>query len=216
MRRRAALVVAATLALAACGGGGSSGSAGTTTVVEDPIPRTTLAPATTAAPATIATTTIPLAAPAPTTIPPTTLPVPVAPPAEDAKEPLQDLGHIDIPKLNVSAEMYEGIALSTLDNGPGHWPGTAMPGQVGNVVIAGHRTSHSKPFRYIDKLTEGDIVTFTVGGQAYNYVVTGHEIVDPTAIQIVDQTADPTATLFACHPPGSVPERYVVHLKLQA
>jgi sortase A len=214
MRRRAALVLAATLALAACGGGGSSGSAATT-VVEDPIPRTTLAPATTAAPATIATTTIPLTPATAATVAPTTLPTPVAPPAEDAKEALQDLGHIDIPKLNVSAEMYEGIALSTLDNGPGHWPGTAMPGQVGNVVVAGHRTSHSKPFRNIDKLTEGDTVTFTVGGQAYNYVVTGHEIVDPTAIQIVDQTTDPTATLFACHPPGSVSERYVVHLKLQ-
>ena len=215
MRRRAALVLAATLALAACGGGGSSGSAATT-VVEDPIPRTTLAPATTAAPATVATTTIPLTPATAATVAPTTLPTPVAPPAEDAKEALQDLGHIDIPKLNVSAEMYEGIALSTLDNGPGHWPGTAMPGQVGNVVVAGHRTSHSKPFRNIDKLTEGDTVTFTVGGQAYNYVVTGHEIVDPTAIQIVDQTAEPTATLFACHPPGSVSERYVVHLKLQA
>jgi len=50
----------------------------------------------------------------------------------------------------------------------------------------------------------------------FTYVVTGHEIVDPTAIRIVDQTAEPTATLFACHPPGSVAERYVVHLALQA
>ena len=217
MRRRASLVLEATLALAACGGGGSGGSAATTTVVEDPIPRTTLAPATTTPPSTVATTTIPLTpAPATTAAPATTLPTPVAPPAQDVKEPLDDLGHIDIPKLNVSADLYEGIALSTLDNGPGHWPGTALPGQVGNVVVAGHRTSHSKPFRNIDKLTEGDIVTFTVGGQSYNYVVTGHEIVDPTAVQIVDQTAEPTATLFACHPPGSVAERYVVHLKLQA
>ena len=46
--------------------------------------------------------------------------------------------------------------------------------------------------------------------------MTGHEIVDPTAIRIVDQTPEPTATLFACHPPGSVAERYVVHLTLQA
>jgi sortase A len=216
MRRRASLVLAAALALAACGGGGSGGSAATTTIVEDPIPRTTLPAAASTAPATVVTTTIPVtAAAALPTDPPTTLPTPVAPPAEDAKEPLQSLGQIDIPKLNVSADLFEGIALSTLDNGPGHWPGTAMPGQAGNVVVAGHRTSHSKPFRNIDKLEAGDLVTFTVDGAVYNYVVTGHEIVDPTAIQIVDQTPDATATLFACHPPGSVSERYVVHLALQ-
>jgi sortase A len=217
MRRRASLVLAATLALAACGGGGSGGSAATTTaVVEDPIPRTSLpAASTTAPPATVATTTIPLRASAVPTAPATTLPTPVAPPAEDAKEPLQSLGHIDIPKLNVSADLFEGITLSTLDNGPGHWPGTALPGQIGNVVVAGHRTSHSKPFRNIDKLEAGDLVTFTVDGTAYNYVVTSHEIVDPSAVHIVDQTPEPTATLFACHPPGSVAERYVVHLALQ-
>jgi sortase A len=205
--------MAATLALAACGGGSGS-SATTTTVVEDPIPRTTL-PAATTTPATVATTTIPITAAAATTAAPTTLPTPIAPPAEDAKEALDDIGHIEIPKLDVSADLFEGIALSTLDRGPGHWPGTALPGQVGNVVVAGHRTSHSKPFRNIDKLDEGDVVAFTLNGATYNYVVTGHEIVDPTAIQIVDQTPEPTATLFACHPPGSVAERYVVHLKLQ-
>ena len=214
MRRRAALVVAATLALAACGGGGAARSAATSTIVEDPIPRTTLPPTTTTA-ATLATTTIPITAAATTAAPATTLPTPVAPPAENVKEPLQDLGRIEIPKLGISDELYEGIALSTLDQGPGHWPGTAMPGQAGNVVVAGHRTSHSKPFRYIDELEAGDQVTFTVDGAVHNYVVTGHEIVDPTAIHIVDQTPDATATLFACHPPGSVAERYVVHLALQ-
>jgi len=215
MRRRSALVVAAALALAACGGGGSGGSAATTTVVEDPIPRTSLPPATVATTAgTVATTTIPVMAVA-VTEPATTLPTPVAPPAEDVKEPLQQLGHIEIPRLGVSEDMFEGIALSTLDLGPGHWPGSAMPGQVGNVVIAGHRTSHSKPFRNIDKLEAGDTVLFTVDGAVYTYAVTDHEIVDPTAIHIVDQTPDPTATLFACHPPGSVAERYVVRLKLQ-
>jgi sortase A len=216
MRRIGALVVVALLGAAACGGSGSAAST-TTAVVEDPIPRTTL-PATTLAPTTIATTTIPLtpqtsvAAAAPTTA----LPTPVAPPAEDAKEPLQTLGEISIPKLKLDDKLYEGVALSTLDNGPGHWPGTAMPGQAGNVVVAGHRVSHSKPFRYIDQLQAGDEVDFTVNGATYTYVVTSHEIVDPTAIRIVDQTPEPTATLFACHPPGSTAERYVVHLALKS
>jgi sortase A len=215
MRRIGALFVVALLGAAACGGSGSAAST-TTAVVEDPIPRTTL-PATTLAPTTIATTTIPLT---PQTsvaaVPTTALPTPVAPPAEDASEPLQTLGEISIPKLKLDDKLYEGIALSTLDNGPGHWPGTAMPGQAGNVVVAGHRVSHSKPFRYIDQLQAGDEVDFTVNGATYTYVVTSHEIVDPTAIRIVDQTAQPTATLFACHPPGSTAERYVVHLALKS
>ncbi|MGA0416290.1 MAG: sortase domain-bontaining protein, partial [Ilumatobacteraceae bacterium] len=58
-----------------------------------------------------------------------------------------ELGTIEIPKIDVSMTMYEGIRLSTLDRGPGHWPGTAMPGQVGNVVVAGHRTSGHQVFR---------------------------------------------------------------------
>jgi sortase A len=215
MRRIGALFVAALLGAAACGGSGSAAST-TTAVIEDPIPRAML-PATTLAPTTIATTTIPLNPQTTVAAPATTaLPTPVAPPPENATEPLQSIGQISIPKLKLDDQMYEGVALSTLDHGPGHWPGTALPGQPGNVVVAGHRVSHSKPFRYIDQLQAGDEVDFTVNGATYTYVVTSHEIVDPTAIRIVDQTAEPTATLFACHPPGSTAERYVVHLALKS
>jgi sortase A len=212
MRRIGAIVVAALLGAAACGGSGSAATP--TTAIEDPIPRTSLA-ATTLAPSTIPTTTIPLAAPSSVAADTTTLPVPVAPPAEDATEPLQSIGQISIPRLKLNDDLYEGVALSTLDHGPGHWPGTAMPGQPGNVVVAGHRVSHSKPFRYIDQLQPGDEVDFTVNGAVYTYVVQSHEVVDPSAIRIIDQTPAATATLFACHPPGSVAERYVVHLTLK-
>lgn len=165
---------------------------------------TTTTPPTTAAPATM----LPAEEPA------TTLPTPVAPPPEDRVEPENQVGRITIPRLGLDLSMFEGITLPTLDMGPGHWPGTAMPGQPGNVVVAGHRVSHTRPFRYIDRLVEGDEVTFTVGGASYRYVVTGHEIVTPDAVHIVDQTPTPTATLFACHPPGSTEFRWVVHLKL--
>ena len=56
--------------------------------------------------------------------------------------------------------MFEGIRLSTLDRGPGHWPGTAMPGELGNVVVAGHRVSHNEDFRNLDQLVPGDEVIF--------------------------------------------------------
>ena len=128
-----------------------------------------------------------------------------------------ELGTIEIPKIDVSMTMYEGIRRSTLDRGPGHWPGTAMPGQVGNVVVAGHRTSGHQVFRNIDVLVEGDEILFTeTDGSVHRYRVTSWRIVVPTEVWIVDQTPTPTATLFACHPPGSVRERYVVFAELVA
>jgi sortase A len=140
---------------------------------------------------------------------------PIAPPADPRgfEEQIQ-LGGISIPKLGLDAPLLEGIRLTTLDNGPGHWPGTAMPGQVGNVVVAAHRTSHGAPFRDIDQLVPGDVVTFSTADGESEYTVTGTEIVEPDAIWIVDPTDTPTATLFACHPPGSVAQRIVVHLEL--
>lgn len=156
-----------------------------------------------------------------TTVPPSTLPEqptqPVAPPPDPRGwEDQIQLGGISIPKLGVDAPLLEGIRLTTLDNGPGHWPGTAMPGEVGNVVVAAHRTSHGGPFRNIDQLVAGDTVTFTTDAGEIPYRVTGTQIVNPDAIWIVDPTETPTATLFACHPPGSVAQRIVVNLELAA
>jgi sortase A len=110
--------------------------------------------------------------------------------------------------------MLEGIRLSTLNNGPGHWPGTAMPGQIGNVVVAGHRTSHGAEFRNINKLNPGDNVVFDTATGTWTYRVTGIQIVNPDAVWIVDPTSTPTATLFACHPPGSTRQRIVANLEL--
>jgi sortase A len=157
--------------------------------------------------------------PVPVALPVTTastldLPVPLAPPDPDAPEPVVRLGTVEIPRLGLRLPLDEGITLGTLARGPGHWPGTAMPGQVGNVVVAGHRVTHTHPFRDIDELVPGDEVIFATGRGRYVYRMTGSEVVPPTGIHIVDQTAARTATLFACHPPGSAAYRYVVHLEL--
>ena len=123
-----------------------------------------------------------------------------------------ELGSIEIPKIGLSATMWEGIRLATLDNGPGHWPGTAMPGQLGNVVVAGHRVSHNADFRHLDQLVAGDEVDLDRPPPgASSTRCSSSEIVKPDALWIVDQTPEATATLFACHPPGSVRERIVVH-----
>lgn len=154
-------------------------------------------------------------APAPTTSAPA-LAAPVAVPKDEyAPEPIQEIGTIEIPKIGLRHPIFHGITMRNIDRGPSHWPGTALPGHVGNTVFAGHRVTKSRPFRNIDQLVAGDEVIFTVDGVRSVYVVTGSKVVLPTAMEIVNPTPDATGTLFACHPPGSARYRYVVLLALK-
>ena len=218
MRRKAIAVgCAALLVLAACGDdkpNASEASAPPVTTITSTSTSTTTPPTTSSTTSTTSTSSTTSTTTAPTTSAVAeTLPNPEAPPADPrGPEPLVALGTIEIPKIGVSKSLYEGITLTTLDNGPGHWPGTAMPGQLGNAVIAGHRVSHDKPFRNLDQLVEGDDVFLTTDDGRFDYKVTGTEIVTPDALWIADQTPDYTATLFACNPPGSTKQRIVVHL----
>lgn len=149
-----------------------------------------------------------------TTVPPTTG-VPIDPPADAyAHEAHVVIGTIEIPKLGLAVPLNQGLSLRTIDRGPSHWPGTAIPGRVGNTVIAGHRVTNTRPFRHIDDLVPGDEIIFVADGLRSVYHVTGHEVVTPDATWIVNQTEEPTATLFACHPPGSARYRYVVRAAL--
>jgi len=229
-------VLAAVSLLVACGGDDNDKAADSTVAPSTSVAPTTDAPDTTVVETTdaevtdvtddptLVASTPPSSVATPTTATPTTtaptattiaLPVPIAVPADSAgEEPVVELGSIEIPTLKVDEKLLEGIRLTTLDRGPGHWPGTAMPGEIGNVVIAGHRVSHSKPFRNVDKLVAGDEVVFNTAGGRFVYTVVSQEIVTPDALYIVDQTPEKTATLFACHPVGSTRERIVIHLVL--
>ena len=211
-RRTAAAVALAALTLgtAACGSDAGTDVADTATATVAP----TAAPETTTA-TTAATT-------APTTVPTTlattttqaTLPTPQPPPDPEAPDPGMELGTIEIPKLGVNRALWEGVSLPTLDRGPGHWPGTAMPGSLGNVVVGGHRVSHDRPFRDIDQLVPGDEIALTFSGVRHSYIVTGSQVVTPNDIWVINQSMDHTATLFACHPPGSTRERFIVFARL--
>ncbi len=160
------------------------------------------------------------ALPAPDVAPPKPEPEPAPEPLpEPVTTPVVDdsvIGHIEIPALGLDAPLNSGIEMKFINRGPSHWPGTAMPGQAGNVVIAGHRVTKTKPFRYIDTLEVGDEVVFTVDGGRWVYRVASHEVVDDKAMWITEQTAEPTATLFACHPPGSAKFRWVTRLALDS
>jgi sortase A len=164
-----------------------------------------------------------------------TLPVPQDAPADNEPEPQTFHGRLHIPAIEVDSPFIEGIRINTLDYGPGHWPGTAMPGELGNVVVAGHRTSHNADFRRLDELLPGDQVIFDLDATEgferadgvpvsvpepdnytgkHVYLVHSVEIVTPDSMWVVTQDYRHSATLFACHPPGSVAERIVVFLDL--
>jgi len=218
MRRRRIAGSLVVLLLVGCGDDVVEQAAVTSTLVST---TTTGAPSTTTSTTVRPTTTTTSTTEAPattTTMAVTTtseaLPVPLPPPPPRANEPIVELGTMEMPKIGVTKTLFEGVSLTVLDYGPGHWPGTAMPGHVGNVVIGGHRTSRDRPFRNIDQLVIGDEMILTTSEGRFVYRVTGTEIVTPDAIRIIDQTERFTATLFACHPVGSTRERYIVHLEL--
>lgn len=212
----ALLALLALLALSACGSSGDhTAIAATTTAVT-----TTVAPTTTTTSTTTSTTSTTTSTTSTTTTTTSTLPRqttrPIDPPTDTyADEPVIELGRLLIPKLGVDMVMYEGIRMPTLDRGPGHWPGSAMPGEVGNIVVGGHRTSAHRVFRDLDQLVAGDEIVFVDDGGEHVYLVDRVEIVQPEDVWIIDPTDTPTVTLFACHPPGSVRERIVVFADLQ-
>ncbi|MGH9040837.1 MAG: sortase [Acidimicrobiia bacterium] len=123
-------------------------------------------------------------------------------------------GMLEIPKIGLVHPIFEGLDESAIHWGPGHWPGSAQPGHAGNAVFAGHRVTHTRPFLDIDLLEAGDRITFRTDAGTAVYEVTEHQIVTPDATWIAQPTAEPTVTLFACHPKHSARQRYVVRGKL--
>lgn len=134
-----------------------------------------------------------------------------------APRAVSTLGVLAFPTINVKQQLRIGIADATLARGLGLMPGTVVPGDNGNAVIAGHRTSHGAPMRNIDRLKIGDPIYFTTTGrnpQRYEFRVTKRQVVKADAMWITRPTSNPTLTIFACHPPHSVAYRYVVFARL--
>ncbi|NYG06888.1 sortase A [Phycicoccus badiiscoriae] len=118
--------------------------------------------------------------------------------------------------------LLEGTTRDVLQNGIGHYVGTAGPGAVGNFAIAGHRTTYGRPFHDIDTLRPGDLVVIETRTAYSVYAVKRHEIVAPTDVKVIDPVPDqpgvtPTErwlTMTACHPKYSAAQRYVVFAQL--
>lgn len=126
------------------------------------------------------------------------------------------IGRIVIPSIGVDEIVRSGVALSVIDLGVAHWSGTAHPGETGNVVLAGHRTTHTAPFNRIDRLDRGDLIVMSrPGGIDVMYRVTDAFVVEPSDLWITyDVPGESIITLFACHPKGSARYRLVVRGEL--
>lgn len=118
----------------------------------------------------------------------------------------------------------QGVSLRAVLNpkGIGHYPGTAMPGGVGNFATAGHRTTYGKPYAAIDKLRKGDALVVRTQETWYVYRVASTEIVRPDQVEVIAPVpgepgaapAERLMTMTSCHPRFSASHRYVVHAKL--
>lgn len=122
-----------------------------------------------------------------------------------------------------SKPVLEGTGLDVLAQGLGHYTSTALPGQVGNLAIAGHRAGHGNPLIDIDAIRDGDVLLVETQVGYYVYRATGHEIVPPTTVQVLDPVpnrpgATPTAavlTLTSCDPRYGSTNRYIVYARLE-
>jgi sortase A len=125
------------------------------------------------------------------------------------------LARIQIPKIHVNWLVVEGVQLTDLAIGPGHYPGTPLPGQIGNAAIAGHRTTHGAPFFRVNELKRGDRITLRTLTGRYVYAVTRDPFpVRPTDYFVVANTPDAELTLTSCHPRYSAAQRLIVKAKL--
>ncbi len=121
------------------------------------------------------------------------------------------------PSIGLDAVVVELGGLEDIENlkrGPGHVPGTALPGEPGNCVISGHRTTYGAPFRDIDRLKPGDPVILQTKKGLYEYRVSGQRVVVPEDLRVLEPTPHPTLSLTACHPRFSASRRLVVTAEL--
>jgi sortase A len=120
------------------------------------------------------------------------------------------IGRMEIPRLGLSAIVMEGIGARTLRRAVGHIPGTALPGQPGNVGISGHRDTFFRPLRNIRR---DDLITLTTLLGEYRYRVVSTRIVRPENVAVLDASENEILTLVTCYPfyfVGPAPDRFIV------
>jgi sortase A len=188
--------------------------------------RTWAAPAAVPTPPPVADAAPPPAASAPARTPPATTPPPRTPAAgAGAQTGLgRGMAVLHIPRFGAdyAPVVVEGVSVADLKLGPGHYPGTALPGQVGNFVVSGHRTTYGGPFGRLDELRPGDPIVVEIRNSYFTYLVTRSKVVAPNRTDVVLPVPEkfgvvPTKsalTFTTCHPRYSAASRLVVFAEL--
>jgi sortase A len=120
------------------------------------------------------------------------------------------LGVVEIPRLNISSVVEEGVDSSTLWEAVGHIPGTAMPGQNGNSALAAHRDTY---FSGLGDVVVGDEIVFRSATEKFRYRVESTKIVDADATDALENSPGTTLSLITCYPfhyVGPAPKRFIV------
>ncbi len=123
------------------------------------------------------------------------------------------IGKVEIPRIGLSAVVVHGDSQRILSRAVGHIPGTALPGQSGNMVIAGHRDSF---FRSLGKVHRGDRIVLETPAASYDYEVESTSVVAPTDLSVIQDSPQRQLTLITCYPfswVGSAPNRFIVHAR---
>lgn len=119
-----------------------------------------------------------------------------------------------IPKLDVDEVVFSGDERSVLSKGPGHMVRTPLPGQPGNAVVSGHRTTYGRPFHDLDLLEPGDVIEVESRAGIHRYEVRETLIVRPTDIWVTDERPGGWLTLITCHPRFSARQRLIVFAEM--
>ena len=123
------------------------------------------------------------------------------------------IGEIRIPRLGLAAMVVHGDSASILRRAVGHVADTALPGEVGNVVLAGHRDTFFRPLKGV---LEGDAITLRTRRGDFEYRVESTAVVSPGDVQVLEPTGGRTLTLITCFPfsyLGPAPERFIVRAR---
>lgn len=123
------------------------------------------------------------------------------------------IGRLSVPRLHLSAMVREGIGRNTLQVAVGHIPATALPGQAGNVGVAGHRDTF---FRRLKDLRTNDEIRFSTVSADFNYVVESLIIVGPEDVGVLAPSPENVLTMVTCYPfyyVGAAPKRFVVRAR---
>lgn len=129
------------------------------------------------------------------------------------KEVGKKIGEIHIPKIKVKENIIRGIGVKELKKGVGHYPNSAMPGEIGNMGIAGHRSyTFGEDFNRLNELEKGDTILVKSGKNQYQYKVYEKIIVEPNNMSVLYRNdSDRILTLVTCHPIQTATHRLVIH-----